>query len=804
MAKSFLERLGKEWLFWDGGMGTLLQEQGLKGGEKPETWNLSHPDIIREIHRRYLLAGADILNTNTFGLNRLKFPRERELASVASAALRLAREARRESGREDAYIALDLGPTGKLLRPFGELDLEEAVTLFGEVVRLGKEEGADLILIETMSDSYESKAAVLAAHENSDLPVVVTNIYDSRHKLLTGGGTESTVALLEGLGVDALGVNCGLGPKEMLPIVKELAEITSVPLVVSPNAGLPRAEGGRTVYDVSPEEFAREMEKIAALGIQVAGGCCGTTPEHIRSMREALEKLPFRPREKKRRTVVSSYARAEVLGEKPVLIGERLNPTGKKRLQQALREEDMDYLLGEGLKQEKSGAGILDVNVGLPGIDEAALLTRATEELQSVLDLPLQLDTADPVALERAMRRYNGKPMVNSVSGKKESMETVFPLLKRYGGVAVALPLTEAGIPDSARGRIEVAKTILREAENWGIGPEDLVLDGLTMTISSDPGAAMTTLETIRLAREELGLHTILGVSNVSFGLPRREIVNAHFLTLAMGLGLSAAIMNPGSEAMMQSYRSYLALTAKDENCMDYIAAYAGTTAPTGGGAAAKTVSAAAAAGSLKEAVERGLKDLAVSETKQQLLNREPLEIIDGELIPALDTVGQGFEKGTLFLPQLLMSAEAAKAAFEVIKGKMAGRERETKGRILLATVKGDIHDIGKNIVKVLLENYGYEILDLGKDVDPETVAETAVRENIALVGLSALMTTTVVNMEATIRLLRKRKPDTKIVVGGAVMTKDYAEKIGADRYARDAMATVRYADEVFGADTIS
>ena len=780
--------MGKEWLIFDGGTGTILQSRGLRGGELPETWNLRRPEDIIDLHCGYLRAGCDIFNTNTFGANALKFPDD--LEEIVTAAVNLAQEAKRRCGREDAYVALDIGPTGKLLEPLGDLPFEKAVELFGEVVRYGSRAGADLVLIETMSDSYEAKAAVLAAKENCDLPVLVTVTFDGQGKMLTGGSVDSTVALLEGLRVDALGVNCGLGPEQMIPIVERLTEVCSIPVIVNPNAGLPRTEGGRTVYNVGPEEFADRMEKIARMGVQAVGGCCGTTPEHIRLTSERVKKIPFREPVPKRKTVVSSFSQCVEIGGKPVIIGERINPTGKKKFKQALRDNDIEYILREGLRQEDSGAHILDVNVGLPEIDEPQMLSEVVQKLQSV---------------ERSMRIYNGKPMVNSVNGKKESIETVFPLVRKYGGVLVALVLDEDGIPSDAEGRIRIARRIYEAADRYGVPREDIVIDGLAMTISSDNTSALVTLETLRRVRDELHGHTILGVSNISFGLPRRAVINSYFLAMALQSGLSAAIMNPGNEEMMEAYRAYCALAGLDPQCMQFIEAYAGTSdrAP-----AERTVKETAAAASgpvngsmgLKESVLRGMAQSAAEAARIALKDTAALDLIDRDLIPALDQVGKGFEAGTVFLPQLLMSAEAAKAAFEVVKEYLKGQPQEVKGRIVLATVKGDIHDIGKNIVKVMLENYGYEVLDLGKDVPPEVIVDTAVREDIKLVGLSALMTTTVVSMEETIRLLREKKPDTRVVVGGAVMTQEYADAIGADCYAKDAMATVHYAEEVFGA----
>ena len=809
MRKGLLERLGKEWLVFDGGTGSILQSKGLRGGELPETWNLVRPEDIIDLHCGYLRAGCDIFNTNTFGANALKFPDN--LEAIVTAAVNNAKEARRRAGREDAYVALDIGPTGKLLEPLGDLPFERAVELFGEVVRYGSRAGADLVLIETMSDSYEAKAAVLAARENCSLPVCITVTFDEKGKLLTGGSVDSTVALLEGLRVDALGVNCGLGPEQMIPIVKRLTEVCSVPVIVNPNAGLPRTEGGRTVYNVGPEEFAGWMEKIAEMGVQAVGGCCGTTPEHIRLTAERVRKMPFKEQTRKNRTVVSSFSQCVEIGARPVIIGERINPTGKKKFKQALREGDIEYILREGLRQEDSGAHILDVNVGLPEIDEPAMMASVVQKLQSVLALPLQIDTTDPEALERGMRIYNGKPMVNSVNGKKESIETVFPLVRKYGGVLVALVLDEDGIPSDAEGRIRIARRIYEAADRYGVPREDIVIDGLAMTISSDNTSALVTLETLRRVRDELNGHTILGVSNISFGLPRRSVINSYFLAMALQSGLNAAIMNPGNEEMMESYRACCALAGLDPQCMGFIEAYAGTqdrapaakvpAAPAGAadGAAGRASGEFSGGMGLGESVIRGMAQSAAEAARRALADTPPLELINRDLIPALDQVGKGFEKGTVFLPQLLMSAEAAKAAFEVVKESLQGQTQEVKGRIILATVKGDIHDIGKNIVKVMLENYGYEVIDLGKDVAPEVVVEAAIREKIALVGLSALMTTTVVSMEETIRLLHEKKPDTKVVVGGAVMTQEYADAIHADCYAKDAMATVHFAEEVFG-----
>lgn len=786
------EEWGRRLLIFDGAMGTMLQEAGLEAGELPELWNLTHPQEVLAIHRQYLEAGCDILKTNTFGANALKLAQgPNDVATVVARGVELARRAVTQAGRQ-AYVAMDIGPSGKLLRPLGDLDFERAVSLFGEMAAAGEAAGADAVLIETISDTYEAKAAVLGAKEHTRLPVYVTLMLDERGKLLTGGDIGAAVALLEGLGVNAIGFNCGLGPVQMAALLPTLLACTSLPVIVNPNAGLPQCLDGRTVYDVAPAAFADELRHMAENGAWALGGCCGTTPAHIAALRQAVQSLPPVPIAPKRRTVVSSYSHAVTLGEGPVIIGERINPTGKKRFQQALRDRDIDYILREGLTQQENGAHILDVNVGLPDIDEPALLEAVTCELQGVCALPLQLDTSDPAAMARAMRVYNGKPMINSVNGKRASMEAVFPLVKRYGGVVVALTLDEEGIPDTAAGRLRIARRIVETAADYGIAKENIVVDVLTMAVSAGQEAARITLEALQLVKQELDVCTVLGVSNVSFGLPRREVVNAAFFTMALQTGLDAAILNPTIPAMTDAYHAYRALQGYDAHCEAYIARMTGTDAPP---------PAAAAGLSLAQAIARGLKEQAYTAACERLKTAAPLDLISRELVPALDEVGQGFEKGTLFLPQLLMSAEAAKAAFEAVRAQIeaSGRPPVKGERIILATVKGDIHDIGKNIVKVLLDNYGFDVIDLGRDVDPQVIADTALEQEVRLVGLSALMTTTVSSMEQTIRLLREVKPDCRVMVGGAVLTQAYADQIGADFYSKDAMASVHYAQRFFG-----
>ncbi len=786
----------------DGGMGTILQEKGLHPGEHPEMWNITRPEIITNIHKAYFDSGSNVINTNTFGANTLNFHPD-ELEKIIQSAVENAKNAKNKSkNKGEKFISLDIGPSGKLLKPYGDFDFEDAVVLFAETVKLGVKYGVDLITIETMNDSYETKAALLAAKENSDLPVIVTNAYGEDGKLMTGASPEAMCAMLEGMGADAIGANCSLGPKQLVPVIKKLLECSSVPVVLKPNAGLPKTENGKTVFDVLPEEFSQEIACLVKEGVRVIGGCCGTTPEYIKKLAESVKEIAHKEIEYKNDTVVSSYTHAVRFGADPVLIGERINPTGKKRFKQALIENDVDYILNEGLSQQEKGVHILDVNVGLPDIDEKQMLLTAVCELQAIINLPLQIDTADISSMEAALRRYNGKAMINSVNGKEESMHSIFPLVKKYGGVVVALTLDENGIPSTACERVAIAKKILKTAEEYGINKKDIIFDTLAMTVSADNNAANVTLEALKKIRTELGCHTSLGVSNISFGLPNRDAVNGTFFALALENGLSAAIMNPYSADMMKTYYTFRALRGLDENCTEYIDAAASfvTNSPTvqsNQKTAFKDMQSA-----LQNAIIKGLKEQSGEITRELLNTAEPLEIVQNEIIPALDTVGKGFEKKTVYLPQLLMSAEAAKYAFEKIKDVLSakGGKSADKGNFVIATVHGDIHDIGKNIVKLLLENYGFEVTDLGKDVPPEVIADEVIKQHAPLVGLSALMTTTVPAMEKTIRLIKEKAPWCKTVVGGAVLNKEYAEKIGADKYAKDAMETVRYAEEIIKA----
>ena len=795
-----IERFGKSVVIVDGGMGTLLQANGLMGGELPELWNLTHPEVLLKIQSDYVNAGCDILTANMFGANRLKLEKTgHTVQEVVSQALKLAHRA---SGGK-AAVALDIGPSGKLLKPFGDLAFDDAYELFKEEIIAGRD-NADLVIIETMSDAYEAKAALLAAKENCDLPVIVTFTFDSTGKLLTGSNIPAALLLAESLGADAVGINCSLGPEQMESFVDEMLTLTNLPIVINPNAGLPVSVNGETSYPVGPEEFYAYMERFAEKGAAILGGCCGTTPEHIRLLAERLKNKPVKERHIEKKTVVSSYTHTVTFGARPILIGERINPTGKPRLKQALREGDLEYLCREGIAQTEHGADILDVNVGLPELDEPAVMEKAIINLQSVTNTPLQIDTSNVEAMERALRIYNGKPLVNSVNGKEESLHTVLPLVKKYGAAVVALTLDEKGIPASAAERVAIAEKILKTAESYGIDRSDVIMDTLAMTVSTGADNAIITLDALDTIRHKLGVHTVLGVSNISFGLPRRELVTSTFFAMAMQRGLSSGIINPLSDELMKAYRSFCALMGIDVGCKAYIEAYANTTAApdvrtgaaqqSAGGGSAESVS-------LHRAIVKGLREQAGQLTDEMLKTTPPLEIINGELIPALDEVGQGFEKNTVFLPQLLMSADAAKEAFERIKQNLAkkGIQEEKKGTIILATVKGDIHDIGKNIVKVLLENYGFDVLDLGKDVPPEIIVQTAIEKNVRLVGLSALMTTTMQEMRNVVEYAKEKGVTAKIMIGGAVITQDYADEIHADGYSRDAADAVRLAKRLVG-----
>ena len=788
----FLERLGKERFFFDGAMGTMLQAKGLKAGGLPELWNITNSDVVLDIHTSYINAGCNILKTNTFGANRLKLTDTGfSVEKIISEGVHIAKKA---AEKNDGYVALDIGPTGKLLAPFGDLDFEEAVDIFAQMVKAGASAGADIILIETMTDTYECKAAILAAKENCQLPILVTFTPDASGRLLTGADIMTAVCLFESLGAHAIGLGCGLGPKQMKLLLRDLVEYSGVPIIVNPNAGIPELHNGKTEYYITSETFADNMKDIAAYA-QITGGCCGTTPEHIQAMVTSCRDIPVMPVTPKNHTAVSSWGKTVLFGKKTVIIGERINPTGKPRMKKALHEHDMEYICNEGIKQAENGSEILDVNAGLPDLDESGVLAKLVKELQSVTDTVLQIDTADAAAAERALRIYNGKPLFNSVSGKKESLETILPLVKKYGAAVVALTLDDNGIPQTAQGRIRIAETIIEKAASCGISKKDIIVDTLTMTASTDGNNATITLEALEYIKHTLGVHTTLGISNISFGLPERQKINASFFTQAMQRGLSAAIVNPMDAAIMDAFYAYNALSGKDTNCGEYIKRFSNR--------AAEPTSAASTAlenMSLFDAITSGLREQAGKIADGMLSALPPMEIINNHLIPAMDKMGDEYQKGIIFLPQLLMNAEAAKTAFEAIKVYIAqqGQAQEKRGKIVLSTVKGDIHDIGKNIVKILLETYNFDVIDLGKNVEPSLIAETVKNENIRLVGLSALMTTTVTYMEETIRLLREETPDCRIMVGGAVLSQDYADKIGSDFYAKDAMSGVHYAAALF------
>lgn len=776
----------------------MLQRFGMKGGEIPELININNPELIKKIHLQYLNAGADFITTNSFGANPLKLKGEVSATETAAAAIRIAKSAVEEFGH--GFVAFDMGPTGKLLEPTGDLSFDDAYDSFKEVALTAQAEGADLVIIETMSDTLEAKAAVLAVKENTDLPIFLTMTFDESYKTLTGADVHVMSAMFEALGVDCLGINCGLGPAQIADMMRELSKISSIPIMAQPNAGLPEIRDGKTIYTVSPKDFAEQCSAIAECGASVIGGCCGTTPEHIAELVSRCK--DYNPIvEEKNFTVVSSYSKAVYLDDRPMIVGERINPTGKKKFKEALRNNDIDYILNEAFSQRDAGADILDVNVGLPEINECEMMEAAVKAISSAVNLPLQIDSSNPETIERALRIYNGKPMINSVNGKQEILDSILPIVEKYGGVLVGLCLDESGIPKTATERVAIAENIANEAAKYGIKKKNLVMDALTLTISAQQEESAETIKALNTIKTELGIKTILGVSNISFGLPRREIVNGTFFALALHSGLDACIINPLSEAMMNTFRAYCALTCIDKDCANYVSAYAGTKAQTTIITDSPSQSASSESSEpLTDIIIKGLKDRSYEETQVLLKSRDSMDIINNIIIPALDVVGGEFEKGTMFLPQLMMSAQTVKNAFDAIKENLSlsGEKQSTKGKIVLATVKGDIHDIGKNIVKVLLENYGYEVFDLGKDVSPEAIVDCIKEHDIRLCGLSALMTTTVLSMEDTIKAIRAAGLSTKVCVGGAVLTPEYADIIGADKYCKDALATVNYANEVF------
>ncbi len=787
---SILDKLGKELLFFDGAMGTAIQEVVDLEGRCGENLNISDPQIIKKIHTDYLDAGCDIITTNTFGLNTFKASYlEASIEETAKAAMDIAKSAIR--GYKDKFIAFDVGPTGKLLEPIGDLSFDECYNAFKEVMLLAKKYGADLILIETMSDTLEAKAALLAAKENTDLPVFCTMTFDKTKKTLTGADILIMSTMLESLGADCIGINCGLGPEHIMPMISELLEVSNIPCMVQPNAGLPEIINGRTQYNVSPSDFAKSVALMAAAGVSVIGGCCGTMPLHIKETVDLCK--GYTPKiSKNDKTVICSYSRSVTLDDRPAIIGERINPTGKKKFKEALRNDDITYILNEAIKQAECGADILDVNVGLPEISEYDMMEKAVKAVSSTVNLPLQIDSSDPKTLERALRIYNGRAMLNSVNGSKDSLKTILPIAKKYGAVVVGLCLDEAGIPKTARERFEIAKRIVSEAQKYGIPKKDIVIDALTLTISAQQTESAQTITALKMIKEELGVKTVLGVSNISFGLPIRDYINSTFFALALNNGLDACIINPCSLAMMSVFRSYLALTGIDKNCKGYIDAYS----PSDDSELSQK-------NELYNAIINGLSNSSYDITKKMLIDTPPMDIINLTIIPALNDMGNRFETQKAFLPQLIMSADTVSNAFRAVKEKLSetGEASASRGTIVIATVEGDIHDIGKNIVKTLLENYGYNVIDLGKNVNASDIVDAIKANDAKLCGLSALMSTTVPAVEKTINLIKDEKLNVNVMVGGAVLTQEYADLVGADAYCADALAAVSYANKIFGYD---
>ena len=778
----------KEFVFLDGGMGTMLQAAGIKTEHVPELLNITDPDAIINIHKLYIESGANIIYANTFGANRFKLAGSgHSVAEIVGAGIANAKKA----ACGQALTALDLGPIGQLLEPAGTLRFEDAYECYKELVISGCD--ADIIVIETMTDLYEVKAALLAAKENSTKPVMVTMTFEENMRTFTGVSPECMTAVLEGLGADAIGVNCSLGPNELFPVLEKICSLTSLPVIAKPNAGLPDPVTNQ--YNVNPAEFAESAVKLANAGVRIFGGCCGTTPAHIAAVVSALKNVKHISVSPEKKSRVCSAVNCVTI-DQPRVIGERINPTGKKRFKEALLNNDIDYILGQAVEQIHAGAEILDVNVGLPGINEKAMMVTAVKAIQGICDTPLQLDSTIPEVLEAGLRVYNGKPVVNSVNGEDESLEAILPLVKKYGAAVVGLTLDKGGIPKTAEGRFAIAEKILRRAMEFGIPKEDVFIDCLTLTASAEQDGVMETINALHRVKTELGLHTVLGVSNISFGLPNRETITRTFLTMALHSGLDLPIINPNIDSIIGAVRAYRLLAGIDRDSAEFIAVYAQD------GNAPKPVTAAVEKGSpdLVYAVENGLKSDAVKAAKELLETKDPMELINGYLIPALDSAGEKFEKGKIFLPQLILTAGAAQACFEVVKEKLSAVSGESvsKGKVVLATVKGDIHDIGKNIVKVLLESYGFTVIDLGKDVDPQIVVDAAIEHKVKLVGLSALMTTTLGAMADTIALLNEKYPECITVVGGAVLTPSYAEQINADFYAKDAKQTVDVAVKIY------
>lgn len=785
----FNELIKDRIMLLDGALGTQLQKRGLKTGELPERLNLTSPDTVYEVHKEYIDAGSDIIYTNTFGANRKKLKEKGEVEKIIDAAVKIAKRA-----AGDKLVALDLGPTGALIEPLGSMTFDEAYDIYKEQAVAGEKAGADLVVIETMSDLYELKAALLAVKENTKLDVMCSMTFDENGRTFTGCPVEA-FALTAGAFADALGVNCSLGPDKLFPIMQRLAENTDLPLFIKANAGLPDSDMN---YSVSAQDFAKEYERFLSLGVNILGGCCGTTPEYIKELDKLRKKYKPVKRDFVYKTAVCSSTKVVYIDGVKV-IGERINPTGKKAMKQALIDKDFGYIATQTLEQVEAGAEILDVNAGLPQIDEKEMLTEMVKYIQGLTDAPLQIDCSKPDAIERALRYYNGKPIVNSVNAEESSLETVLPLVAKYGASVVGLTMDDSGIPKSVEKRLMLAEKIIERAKKYGIKEQDIYIDCLTLTVSAEPDQAMQTLQAITLLKSKYDVKTVLGVSNISFGLPARQIINSAFLTMAMYAGLDLPILNPNIPENMQAVDAFNVLTEKDKNCTRYTQKYASY--QPAAAAATNTIAVKAEEKANEDdifyCIEKGL-DKARAVTAKLLETHKPLDVIDGYLIPALNKVGDNYEKGRIFLPQLIASAESAKACFDEVKKRIPNDENSDKGKIVLATVKGDVHDIGKNIVKTVLENYGYKVIDLGKNADPQLVVEAVKQNDIRLCGLSALMTTTVENMRITVELLKKECPDCKIMVGGAVLTEDYARKIGADKYCKDANQSAKYAESIF------
>lgn len=784
--------LGNTHLYFDGAMGTVLQNRGLKLGEVPEMFNMTHPEVIEEIHREYLSAGSNFVTTNTFGANRYKLEHtDCSVEQMISQAVKIAKRAKEDF--PNTYVALDVGSTGKMIEPVGDVAFEEIYEVFKEQVVAGEKAGCDVVLFETFTDIYELKAAVLAAKENTNLPIFATMSFEENGRTFFGTSIESMILTLEGLGVSALGVNCSLGPKQLKPIVEEIVNTAHIPVMVQPNAGLPIMEGDTVKYDITSDEFAEYLLEFAKMGVLILGGCCGTNAEYIAKMVSKVKETNYVKPNVPRVTGICSAAKA-VYFDDTVVIGERLNPTGKKMLQAALRKQDMDYVLREAIKQQEQGAHVLDVNMGLPDIDEVAMLKKAVKEVQGMVNLPLQIDSSNVQALEEACRIYNGKPLINSVNGKKESLEAILPIAKKYGACILGLTLDENGIPSTAEERLEVAKRIVNAAMEMGIPKEDVFIDCLVVTASAQQALVKETLKAVRLVKEEIGVKTVLGVSNVSFGLPNRPIINKTMLTAALMQGLDAPIMNPSDAGMMEAIAAFRVLMGKDMDSKEYIEKYSNIELSDTKTSSNETVS-------IEAAIKKGLKEEAKAEVNKLLQSKSALDIIEQHIVPALDEVGKLYEAQKIFLPQLIKSAEAAKSAFERLQQELITASQADEGmsktKVVLATVYGDIHDIGKNIVKVIMENYNFEVIDLGKDVPSEKVVEAVQKWDIKIVGLSALMTTTVASMKDTIKALRESCPNVKVIVGGAVLTEELAQYVEADHYAKDAMETVRIATHI-------